>query len=106
MSGDPIRVLHIITRMSVGGAQENTLLTVVFHEYQPWLVNRSWWAAKKLCAPMTDQFISVSSLISAKAVAAGIAPPEKFTTIYSGMELDWFLKSNADPLAVRREFGI
>jgi glycosyltransferase involved in cell wall biosynthesis len=205
MSGYPIRVLHVITRMSVGGAQENTLLTVeglarqpeyevtllsgidegpegdllararqsarllvvpelcrsvnpasdlvalwklyrliragryhivhthmskagvlgrlaarlartplvvhtlhslVFHEYQPWLVNRSWWAAKKLCAPMTDHFISVSSRISSKAIAAGIAPAEKFTTIYSGMELDWFLQARVDPLAVRREFGI
>ncbi|HEX8184973.1 MAG TPA: glycosyltransferase family 4 protein, partial [Blastocatellia bacterium] len=32
--------------------------------------------------------------------------PEKFTTIYSGMELDWFLKAQVDPAAARREFGI
>ena len=203
--GDPIRVLHIITRMIVGGAQENTLLSVVgldampeydvtlvsgidkgkegellsqaretthlvvlpemgrsinpfsdlaafwklyrlikrgryhivhthsskagvlgrfaawlartpiivhtlhslvFHDYQPWLVNRSWWLAKKACAPMTDFFISVSDIISEKAIAAGIAPREKFRTIYSGMELDWFLNAKFDTEAVRREFGI
>jgi len=84
----------------------HTLHSLVFHDYQPWAVNRLWWVVKKLCAPMTDHFISVSSIISQKAIAAGIGPPEKFTTIYSGMELDWFLDSNVDPAAVRREFGI
>ncbi len=84
----------------------HTLHSLVFHDYQPWAVNRLWWVVKKLCAPMTDHFISVSSIISQKAIAAGIGPPEKFTTIYSGMELDWFLDSSVDPAAVRREFGI
>jgi glycosyltransferase involved in cell wall biosynthesis len=84
----------------------HTLHSLVFHEYQPWLVNRLWLAMKKLCAPMTDHFISVSSIISQKAIAAGIACPEKFTTIFSGMELDWFLNAQVDPLTVRRELGI
>lgn len=84
----------------------HTLHSLVFHGYQPWLINRLWWAVKKLCAPMTDHFISVSNIISQKAIAAGIDRPEKFSTIYSGMELDWFLKAEVDPLAVRREFGI
>jgi len=84
----------------------HTLHSLVFHDYQPWLVNRLWWAVKMLCAPLTDHFISVSSVISQKAIAAGIGRPEKFTTIYSGMELDWFLDSKVDPGAVRREFGI
>lgn len=84
----------------------HTLHSLVFHEYQPWYVNRLWRLVKKTCAPLTDYFISVSEIISQKAIDAGIAPPEKFTTIYSGMELDWFLKAEADPLAVRREFGI
>lgn len=84
----------------------HTLHSLVFHDYQPWLVNRSWWLAKKICAPITDYFISVSQIIVEKAIAAGIAPPEKFRTIYSGMELDWFLNFKADTRAVRREFGI
>jgi glycosyltransferase involved in cell wall biosynthesis len=84
----------------------HTLHSLVFHDYQPWIVNRTWWVVKKLCAPLTDHFISVSSIISEKAIAAGIAPREKFTTIYSGMELDWFLEAQVDPLAVRRELGI
>ncbi len=84
----------------------HTLHSLVFHDYQPLLINRLWWAVKKICAPMTDHFISVSSIISRKAIAARIAPPEKFTTIYSGMELDWFLRAEIDPSAIRREFSI
>jgi glycosyltransferase involved in cell wall biosynthesis len=84
----------------------HTLHSLVFHEYQPWVVNRLWRAVKKVCAPMTDHFISVSEIISQKAIAAGIDRSEKFTTVYSGMELDWFLHAEVDPVAVRREFGM
>ncbi|MFY9555309.1 MAG: glycosyltransferase family 4 protein [Blastocatellia bacterium] len=84
----------------------HTLHSLVFHDYQPWVVNRLWRAVKKICAPITDHFISVSDIISQKAIAAAIAPPEKFSTVYSGMELDWFLKAKVDPLRIRREFGI
>ncbi|MBA3769074.1 MAG: glycosyltransferase family 4 protein [Blastocatellia bacterium] len=84
----------------------HTLHSLVFHDYQPWLINRSWWLAKKICAPITDYFISVSSVISEKAIAAGIGRPQQFRTIYSGMELDWFLNAKFDSDAVRQEFGI
>lgn len=84
----------------------HTLHSLVFHEYQPWVINRLWRLVKRFCAPMTDHFISVSDIISQKAIAAGIARPEKFSTVYSGMELDWFLEADADPSEVRREFGL
>jgi glycosyltransferase involved in cell wall biosynthesis len=84
----------------------HTLHGLVFHDYQPWLVNRTWWLIKKICAPMTDQFISVSEIIAQKAISEGIDKASKFTTIYSGMELDWFLQARADGAAIRREFGI
>lgn len=84
----------------------HTLHSLVFHEYQPWLVNRAWWLAKKMCAPVTDFYISVSEIIVKKALAAGIAEPGRYRTIYSGMELDWFLNANFDAEKVKREFGI
>ena len=84
----------------------HTLHSLVFHDYQPRWLNRTWWAIKKLCAPITDHYISVSRIIAERAIAEGIAPADRFTTIYSGMELDWFLNAKADALAVRREFGI
>lgn len=84
----------------------HTLHSLVFHDYQPWIINRAWWAMKKICAPITDYFISVSEVIMEKAIAAGIAKSEKFRTIYSGMELDWFLNAKFDTDKVKREFDI
>ena len=84
----------------------HTLHSLVFHDYQPWLINRAWWLAKKICAPVTDFYISVSQVIVDKAIAAGISKPEKFRTIYSGMELDWFLNAKFDANKVKKEFGI
>jgi len=84
----------------------HTIHGLAFHDYQPWFINKLFRAVKKACAPMTDHFLSVSSIISQKVIDAGIAPPDRITTVYSGMELDWFLASKADPEAVRREFGL
>jgi len=84
----------------------HTLHSLVFHDYQPWIINRAWWLTKKICAPVTDFFISVSSVISEKAIAAGIDKPAKFRTVYSGMELDWFLNAQFDANKVKEEFGI
>ncbi|MEO7660219.1 MAG: glycosyltransferase family 4 protein [Pyrinomonadaceae bacterium] len=84
----------------------HTLHSLVFHDYQPWIVNRAWWLTKKICAPVTDFFISVSDVISEKAIAAGIDKPEQFRTVYSGMELDWFLNAKFDARKVKEEFGI
>jgi glycosyltransferase involved in cell wall biosynthesis len=84
----------------------HTIHGLAFHDYQPWLENRLWRAVERACAPITDHYVSVSGIISQKAIAAGIGRSEKFTTIYSGMELDWFLHAKADSAAIRREFGI
>ena len=79
----------------------HTLHSLVFHDYQPWAVNRTWRLTKKALAPITDFFISVSDVISEKAIAAGVDKPEKFRTVYSGMELDWFLNAKFDAGKVR-----
>ncbi len=79
---------------------------VGFHDYQPWIINRSWKLIERICAPLTDFFISVSDSTTEKAIAAKIDRREKFKTIYSGMELDWYLNAKLDGNAVRREFGI
>jgi glycosyltransferase involved in cell wall biosynthesis len=84
----------------------HTLHSLVFHDYQPRAVNLALRLVKRALAPITDHYISVSRLIAERAIAAGIGSPEKYTTIYSGMELDWFLSGEHDGAAVRQEFGI
>lgn len=79
---------------------------MVFHDYQPWLINRACWVAQILANPLTDHYVTVSEVVGDKAVESGIGSRESFSTIYTGMELDWFLDAQVDTGAVRQEFGI
>jgi glycosyltransferase involved in cell wall biosynthesis len=79
---------------------------LVFHEYQPWLVNRTWWSVQKLCDPITDYYISVSEVVTQKAIASRLTAAQNLTTVYSGMELDWFLDAEVDGRSARRRLGI
>ena len=84
----------------------HTLHSLVFHDYQPRLLNRLLWLIKKICAPMTSYFISVSEVTRQKATAEGIVREDNSCTIYSGMELEWFLRAKGDGSRIRQEFGI
>jgi len=84
----------------------HTFHGLTFHDHQPWLVNHAIRLSEKICAPLTHFYISVSDVTTQKALEAKIDRAEKFTTVYSGMELDWFLNCQADPQEIRRELGI
>jgi glycosyltransferase involved in cell wall biosynthesis len=86
----------------------HTLHSLVFHEYQSGLANRTYVALKKLCAPLTDQFISVSTATARGAIAAGIGDPARHAVVFSGMDLEPFLSAETrlDRAAVRRRFGL
>src|SRR5437763_3543008 len=84
----------------------HTLHSLVFHDYQPRAVNLALRLTKRALARITDHYISVSRLIAERAMAAGIGSPERFTTIYSGMELDWFLNANHDGARAGGELGL
>jgi len=76
-----------------------------FHDYQSRLAWRfardcERWAAKR-CHAM----ISVADAMTDLMVKAGVAPREKFTTIYSGMEVEPFLAAPAERERVRQELG-
>ncbi len=59
------------------------------------------WAGRR-----THRFISVCDAMTDQYVAAGVAPRERFVTIYSGMEVEPFLNSPRSPAEVRSELGI
>jgi len=84
----------------------HTFHGLTFHDHQPWLVNRMIRLSERICAPLTHHYVSVSDVTTHKALEANIDRADKFTTVYSGMELDWYLNSKADPLAIRKELGI
>jgi glycosyltransferase involved in cell wall biosynthesis len=84
----------------------HTIHGVSFHDRQPPVVRRMWLVLERLTARVSDHLISVSSTAVDESVAAGVAPRERFSTIRSGMELDWFLDANGDGAAARRELGL
>ena len=84
----------------------HTLHGLVFHDYQPRWLNLVLRLIKRAMAHLTDHYISVSRIIAEKAIGAGIGTPERFSTVYSGMELDWYLHARPDPVAVRAALGI
>ena len=77
-----------------------------FHVGQHPLAHWAYRQAERWAAKRCDRIISVADAMTDQYVAAGIAPREKFVTIYSGMDVDPFLHPPRDPADVRRELGI
>ncbi len=84
----------------------HTIHGASFHRGQSRLQKRVYLALEKWAARRTDRFISVCDAMTDQYVAAGIAPREKFVTIYSGMEVELFLQPPRPPSEVRQELGI
>jgi len=86
----------------------HTIHGLAFHPYQSNWLNKFYIAVEKAAAKRTDAFISVADAMTEKAVAAGLAPEDNFTTAYSAVEEDDFL-SRPDPQHIsgfRRKYGI
>jgi len=77
-----------------------------FHRYErPW----NNWLYRELetrAAEYTDAIVCVADAMTAAAVDAGVAAASKFRTIYSGMDLDPFIRRDYDTGALKRHFGI
>jgi glycosyltransferase involved in cell wall biosynthesis len=76
-----------------------------FHAYQSAaarvLFQRCEWYAARHCHAL----ISVADAMTDLMAAAGVAPREKFTTIYSGMDVEPFLQADQHREAMRAELG-
>lgn len=83
---------RIAARMAGVPVIIHTLHSLVFHEYQSRLKNWLYIRLKKLCAPMTDYYISVCDATTRGALQAGIGSPNRYVTIYSGIDLSPFIE--------------
>ena len=70
----------------------HTIHGLAFHEYQNSLLNKLYIAIEKYTAKKTDEFICVADTMTEKAVAAGLANPSIFTTAYSAIDEEDFLR--------------
>lgn len=83
----------------------HTIHGLPFHPSERWWKNRIYVVAERWAAKRTDRFITVADAMIDQAVAAGLAPRDRFVTIHSGMDVDAFLHPPRDRDAVRSELG-
>jgi len=78
-----------------------------FHPYQSSATRTLYQACEKWAAARCHHMISVADAMTDLMVAAGVAPREKFTTIYSGMDVQPFLDCEQHRVDMRRrlQFG-
>ncbi len=83
----------------------HTIHGLPFHEYQSRLAHGVYRACERAAAGWCDRMFCVGEVMKEKAVAAGLGPPEKFDVVYSGMEVERFLRPQ-DGAAARSRLGI
>jgi glycosyltransferase involved in cell wall biosynthesis len=83
----------------------HTIHGLPFHPYQGALRNWLYALAERYAAGRCDRIISVAEAMTRQAVAAGVAPPAKFTTVYSGMEVEGYVAARARREETRRRLG-
>jgi glycosyltransferase involved in cell wall biosynthesis len=77
-----------------------------FHEFQPRLAREFFRRCERHAARRCHRMISVADAMTDLMVDAGIAPREKFTTVYSGMDVEPFFNADQHRQQVRNEYQI
>lgn len=76
-----------------------------FHAHETWWRNRLYILAERWAARHCDHIYAVAQAMIEQCVAAAVAPREKYSVVYSGMDMRAFLEARPDP-AVRERLGI
>ena len=84
----------------------HTVHGLPFHRYEKRWRNWLYRDLETRAAEHTDVIVCVADAMTDAAVEAGVAARGKFRTIYSGMELEPFLRRDYDTEALKRHFGI
>ncbi len=77
-----------------------------FHPYQSAVARRVFIFLEQWAAKRCHHMISVADAMTDLMVLAKVAPREKFTTIYSGMDVEPFRNCNRFRIAARADLGI
>jgi glycosyltransferase involved in cell wall biosynthesis len=96
---------RLVARLAGVPVIVHTAHTISFAASTSRLVNWLYRITERAIAPLTTKIITVSTLNTRAYVDAGIGTPDKYTTIYSGVETDRFL-ARPDRVACRAELGL
>ena len=83
----------------------HTIHGASFHYGQRWPLYRGYIGAERWAAKRCDHFISVCDAMTDAYVAAGVAPREMFTTVFSGFEIRPFLEPPVSRQQTRARLG-
>lgn len=83
----------------------HTIHGLPFHEYQSAFAHRFYRWCERRAARWCHRILCVGEVMKEKAVAAGLAEPEKFGVVYSGMEVERFLEP-VDRASARARLGL
>ena len=84
----------------------HTIHGASFHRGQSALAFNVYCRLERWAARKTDVFLSVCDSLTDQYVEAGIAPRDRFTTAYSGMDVDPFLNPARSRDEVRKQLGL
>ncbi|MDB4694990.1 glycosyltransferase family 4 protein [bacterium] len=83
----------------------HTIHGAPFHPYQSSLAREFFRRCERWASARCHRLISVADAMTDMMVEAGVAPREKFKTIYSGMNVEPFTRAKEHRAAVRRKYG-
>ncbi len=84
----------------------HTIHGMSFNRTQSWWVRLLYRALERHAAKQTHKFITVADAMIEQAVAARIAPRDRFVTIRSGLEVERFAPSKESRRRSRAEWGV
>ena len=76
-----------------------------FHQYQSSIARSTFQWCERYAANRCHQLVSVADAMTDLMVNAGVAPREKFITVYSGMDVEPFLHASEQREATRQKLG-
>ena len=91
----------------VGGIRiVHTIHGLAFGRYQSCLRNWLYVRLERAAARRSDALISVADAMTDQALSAGVGRAGQFTTIYSGMDVERFVRRPGQADAVRERMGL
>ncbi|MEM9364455.1 MAG: glycosyltransferase family 4 protein [Planctomycetota bacterium] len=84
----------------------HTIHGAPFHDYQNAAARRFFIGCERWAARRCHRMISVADAMTELMVNESVAPRSKFTTIYSGMDVEPFLAARENREKQRRELGL
>ncbi len=83
----------------------HTIHGAPFHPYQSRLAREFFCRCERWASARCHRLISVADAMTDLMVESGVAPREKFTTIYSGMDVEPFTRAKEQRQETRRKYG-